>query len=123
MQKEWMAFAAMTTMRLNSQVRQFDGFVHGRRVFCWAPKMTIGAVGDPDFEDFTNPFEVRTAKTHHFSGAIRQIRQASLTECFSAKLNLSLISRIRDSEMGNSFYARLCFALSTNRKTKMKYDG
>ena len=69
----------MAMMRLNSQVRQFGGFAHGRRVFDRDPNMPIVAAGSPHFEDFTNPVEAPTAKTHHLSGAIRQIRLAPLT--------------------------------------------
>ena len=58
-------FAEMTTMRLNSQVRQFFGFTPGRRVFGRAPKIPIGDVGSPNFEDFTNPVEAPTTETHH----------------------------------------------------------
>ena len=71
--KEWGEFAA-TTMRLNSQVRQYDGFGHRGRVFGRAQKMAIAAVDSPHFEDFTNPVEAPTAKTHHLSGMIRQVR-------------------------------------------------
>ena len=45
--KEWKEFSAMTMMRLNSQVRQYDGFAPGQRVFGRAPKLPIGAIGNP----------------------------------------------------------------------------
>ena len=48
--KEWAEFSAMTTMRLNSQVRQFGGFAPVQRVPVMAPKMPIGVVGNPHFE-------------------------------------------------------------------------
>ena len=75
--KEWEGFAEMATMRLNSQVRQFGGFKPGQRVFGRTPKIPIGATGNPHFEDFTNPEDARTDKTHELIGAIRKIRQAS----------------------------------------------
>ena len=79
--------------------------------------MPIATVNSPHFEDFTNPVESPTAKTHHLLAMIRQIRQASPTAYFIGKLNLASNKRILESPMMNSFYTRLCF-LTTNRKTK-----
>ena len=77
----------MTTMRLNSKVRKFDGFTPGQRAFAGTPKMPIGAVVAPNFEDFVNPMDAPTAKTHHLLGIIHQIRKASPTADFIGKLN------------------------------------
>ena len=79
--------------------------------------MPIGAVVDPNFEDFTNPVEEPTAKTHHLSGAIHQVRKASHTAYFSGKLNWASNKRIRGPEMGNSFMSACC-STATNRKTQ-----
>ena len=54
-------FAAMTAMRLNPQVHQFDGFALGGSVFGRAPEMPIGDVGNPHFEDLYEP----SRRTHH----------------------------------------------------------
>ena len=54
-------------------------------MYAWAegiwgtPKMPIGTVGDPHFDDFVNPKEAQTAKTHRLLGVIRHIAKASLT--------------------------------------------
>ena len=93
--REWGEFAAMTTMRLNSQVRQFGGFAPGRRVFGRTPKMPIGAAGNPHFDDFMNQKEAPAAKTHHLLGAIQKIRHASLNGDFVNKFNLSFRKRDR----------------------------
>ena len=85
--------------------------------------MPIAAVGDPHIVYFMNPVEAPAAKTHHWLGGIRQIRQASLTADFSGKLNLSPNKRIRESKMGNSFYAKLCFPYRQIGKRKAKDDG
>ena len=37
-----------------------------------APKIPIGAAGNPHFADFMNPVASPTAATHHLSGSIRQ---------------------------------------------------
>ena len=66
--KEWKEFSAMTTMRLNPQVRQFGGFATGQSVFGRTPEMPIGAVCNPHFEDFANPKEARETETHHLLG-------------------------------------------------------
>ena len=47
--EEWDEFAAMTTVRLNSQVRKFGGFASGKRVSWRTPEMPIGTVGNPHF--------------------------------------------------------------------------
>ena len=39
--KEWKEFAAMTTMRLNSKVQQFDGFAPGKRFSGRTPKIPV----------------------------------------------------------------------------------
>ena len=77
----------------------------GREFFGRTPKMPIVTVGNPHFEDFTNPAGAPTTETHHFLGAIQKIRQALLTADFSGELNLALRKRIRESKMGNSRYA------------------
>ena len=102
-----MGGSAMTMMHLNQQVRQFGGFSPCRRVSGRTPKMPICAVSNPNFDDFTNPVAEHTDKTHHLSGAIRQVRKESLTSYFSGELNLAPNKRIRASEMKNSVYARL----------------
>ena len=66
--------------------------------------MPIGAVGNPNFEDFANPKEAPENQTHHLLGAIQKIRQASLNDDFSNKLNLTLHKRARGDKMKNSFY-------------------
>ena len=117
--EEWMEFAAMATMRLNSQVRQFGGFTPWKVIFGRAPKMPIGPVGNPHFEDFTNPAEASTTKTHHLIGIIQKIRQASLSAYFSGKLNSELRKRIRESGNGAFFSGQTFFSsLSTNREAK-----
>ena len=70
--KEWEEFAAMATMRLNSQVRQFGGFKQGRRVFGRPPKMPIGAIDNPCLGDFTNPSDAPATKVHRLLSAIRK---------------------------------------------------
>ena len=95
----------MTTMRLNSQVRQFGGFTPGKRVSGRTPKMPIDKVGNPHFGDFTNPVEASSTKTHHLIGVIQQIRQESLSSDFSGKLNLALRIEFGNPRMGGSFYA------------------
>ena len=84
----------MTTMRLNSQVQQFEGFGPGW-VFCMNPEMPIGAARNPNLGDFMNPKGAQATKTNHLLGAIRQIRQASLTADFNGQLNLCINSRSR----------------------------
>ena len=65
--------------------------------------MPIAAVGDPHIVYFMNPVEAPAAKTHHWLGGIRQIRQASLTADFIAQLNLALRKRIRVPKNGEWF--------------------
>ena len=123
MVKERIESPAMTTTHLNSQVRKFDGFAHGQRVFVGAPKMPIGAVGNPHFDDFMNSGEAPTAETHHLFGAIRQIRQAPLAADFSGELNLATGGRIRESEMKNSYYVKLRFPSDKSENKKAEGDG
>ena len=103
--KEWGEFAAMTTMRLNSQVRQFEGFAPGRRVFGRTPKMPIWDIDNPFFEYFTSPVEEPKTKVHGLLSVIRKIRQASLNADFINKLSAALTRTVR-SKSGGFFYAK-----------------
>ena len=49
---------------------------------CTRKQQRHGAVGNPHFEDFTNPAESQTTKNSSFIGGIQQIRQASLIADF-----------------------------------------
>ena len=113
----------MAMMRLNPQVRQFDGFAPGRRVFGRKPKMAIGAVSNPHFEDFTHPVVEPATKTHHLSAIIRQVRKASRNADFSGRLNLTSNKRIRGSKMKNSFYARLFPRCDKSEKGEIRRLG
>ena len=62
--------------------------------------MPIGTVGGPHFEDFMNPKEAKTTKTHHLLEIMRRIRQASLTADFNGKSNLCLNRMFRRSRNG-----------------------
>ena len=72
----------MTMMHLNSQVQQYDGFTPAQLVFGRTPKLPIGTIGNPFFEDFMNPAEAPTAETQNLIPAIYEIRQASLQADF-----------------------------------------
>ena len=48
------AYAALTTLQLNPQVQQYDGFAPGHRVSGRTPKMPIGTVGNPLYIGFAN---------------------------------------------------------------------
>ena len=50
-----------------------------------------------------NPTDAPSAKTHHLSATVHQIRKASLTDDFSGKLNFALNKRLRES--GNSEFS------------------
>ena len=115
--KEWKEFAAMTTMRLNAQVPQFGGFAPGRRVSGRTPKMPIWDIGNPFFEDFTNPPEAPATKVHGLLSVIRKIRQASLNAYFSNKLSTVLTRRVRNKS-DELFLGQTVFFISANRKEK-----
>ena len=55
-----------------------------------------------------------------FVREIQQIRQASLTAYFSGKLNLASGEWIRESKMGDSFYAKLCFPTDKSETKRRK---
>ena len=67
--KEWWEFPEMATMHLNHapQVQQFEGFAPGGGVFARAPKLPIGAAGNPNFADFTNPKDARNDQNPPFT--------------------------------------------------------
>ena len=115
--KEWAEFESVPMMRLNSQVRQFGGFAPGRRVSGRTPKMPIWDIGNPFFEDFTNPPEAPATKVHGLLSVIRKIRQASLNAYFSNKLSTVLTRRVRNKS-DELFLGQTVFFISANRKEK-----
>ena len=74
----------MDMMRLNSQVRQFDGFTPWKMVFGRTQKMPIGTACTPHFGDFMNPKGVKNDQNAPFLGVIRKIGQASITADLTA---------------------------------------
>ena len=99
----------MTTMQLNSHVRQFEGFAPRRRIFGRAPEIPTEAIGNPHFEDYTKPREAPTAKTHQILGVIQEIRQASINADFDNKLNMALHRRLRETKSAEFFLRRSIF--------------
>ena len=116
--KEWEEFAAMTTMRINSQVRQFGGFAPGKRVFGRTPKMPIWDIGNPFFEDFTNPVEAPATTAHGLLSVMRKIRQASLNADFSNKLSTALTRMVRKNKSEEFFLGQTVFFIAANRTEK-----
>ena len=121
--KECEEFAGMPTMRLNSQVRQFDGCAPGQRVVGRTPEMPIGAIGNPHFEDFTNPKDATNTKTHQLIYVIRKKRHSSLNSDFNNKLNTVLHMRFRETKSVEFFLRKAVFFLSANRKAKETDNG
>ena len=50
-------YASICTIRLNSQVHQYDGFTHGHRVFWAGAEITDRVADNPNIRDFTNTNE------------------------------------------------------------------
>ena len=51
---DWKGYASMCRIRMNSLVRQYDGFTPGRRVYGGTPKLPMGTTGKLIFWDFRN---------------------------------------------------------------------
>ena len=115
--KQWREFSAMTSLRLNSQVQQYDGFTPGKRVFGGAPKLPIGTLGNPNFNDCVNPKTAPTAKSMSLLRTIFQIRRASLEADFSGKINVCPSTRLR-SRKTEEFCLGQTVYFYTERKTK-----
>ena len=88
----------MTTMRLNSKVRQYVGLTPGRRVFGRTPKLPIGEAGSPFFRDSMSPAEAPSAKTHNLLPAIYKIRQSLISADFQSQVNATLVRRVRKAK-------------------------
>ena len=114
--REWNAFVSMATMRLNSQVQQYDGFTPGKRVFWRGPKLPIGAVGNPFFEYFMNPADAPTAETQNLISMIFEIRQAPLTSDFRNKLDAAFIRRVGNAKKRGYLIGKTVFFRGANRK-------
>ena len=92
-------------------------------VFGMTPKIPIGTVGSPHFEDFTTPVEAPTTKTHQLIGVIQKIRQASLFADFSGKLNSALRKRIREPINGEFFLCQTGFSAYRQIGRQKAKDG
>ena len=89
----------MDALRLNSQLQQYDGFTPGQRVFGGTPKLPIGTVDNPNFNDCMNPKTAPTTKSMSLLHTIFQIRRASLEADFSGKINVCLSTRLRSQKI------------------------
>ena len=89
-------YDAMCMIRLNSIVQRYDGFTPGRRVPRRAPKLAIGAVGNPHFRDFTNCNDFPSTRTHGALVGFREIHRSSLERNSQGRFNLSLGSIPRE---------------------------
>ena len=114
--KEWEEFDAMATMRLNSQVQQYGGFTPWERVFGRAPKLPIGAVGNPFFEDFMNSSDAPTTKTHNLISALFKIRQEPISADFQSKVDTALFRMVRNAKAEECFFSGNGFFIASNRK-------
>ena len=82
------------------------------------PKIPICTIGNPFFEDFTNPIEAPATKVHGLISVIRKIRQASLNAYFRNKLSTTLRSRVRGTKSAEFFSWEAVVFISSNRKSK-----
>ena len=113
----------MKTMHSDSLLQQLVGRTPEPHVFVRAPKMPIGAVGNPHFSDFTDPKDSRETKTHHLVRIIRQIRQASSEVDFNGKLNLRMNKRFRQIHTDGFSCATPCFSQPRIGKPKAIIPG
>ena len=93
--KEWGSSESMCMVRLNSQV-QYGGFTHGRRVFGRTAEMPIGAMGNPNFKDFTFRNAPPVIQARDLVTKLRMVRRGSLERDFRAKFNLAMRRSFRD---------------------------
>ena len=100
-------YAAITMLQLNSQVQEYDGFTPVRRVSGRAPKMAIGSVDNPFFNDFTNPEDSPVAQTHQVLAKLRDIRKSSLEIDFNEKFNRTLNRLAQDMQIDEFFFGKL----------------
>ena len=93
----------------------------GNVFFGMAPKLHIGAVGNP----FLGVLRIRLGayrQTRNLISAIYEARQASLKADFQNKLNTTLFRRARGAEM--RIFAMVSGLLTAgNRKNKEEGDG
>ena len=108
----------MATMRLNSQVRQFDGFTPGNEFTGERQKKPIWTIGNPFFGDFTNTIGAPEAKVHGVISVIHNIRQASLNADFSNKLSTTLHRRVGSTKSEEFFLWGTVSFIAENRKAK-----
>ena len=111
-------------LHLNSQVRKYDGFTPGHRVFGRTHKIPIGAVGNPNFCDFMDPADSPVDQTHQVLVEQREIQEASLEIDFRGTFNIAISNRLRDLER-EGFSLRGCLFLSENgvNKADFKWKG
>ena len=69
-----------------------------------------------------NPVEAPTTKTHGLLSIIRKIRQDSLNEDFSNKLNTALIRMVRNKSE-EFFLGVTVYFFADNQKQKQKRNG
>ena len=96
-------YAALTMLRLNSQVRQYDCFTPARRVCGRTPEMPIGAVGNPFNIDLTNPENSSVTHTRPVIAKLREVQKASSENDINGEFNRTSAQHVREMESGDSF--------------------
>ena len=79
---DWKEYDAFSMLRLNSEVKQYDGFTPRHRVFGRTPKMPTGAVSNPGFCDFANPKGSPFTQTHQVLAKPKEIQKSSVRRHF-----------------------------------------
>ena len=91
-------------MRLNSQVRQYDGFTPGRRVSGRTPKMQGCTIDNPFRNDVMNPTDSPFTQTHQAIAHVMDIQKASLEIDFNGKFEGTLNHLVQDLRIRQFFF-------------------
>ena len=105
----------MCILHLYYQIQQYAGLAPGHRVFGLAPKILIGAVGNPHFNDFIcHKSPPHVAQSQDSIAGIRRLDQSSLQCCFEAQFTLTLNRRFGGLRNGGILSGETVCFLSTD---------
>ena len=112
-------------LRLNAQVRQYEGFTPGRRVSGRTPTLLIWAAGSPRFRGFMNPNDSPSTQTREVLAKFRGIQLADLESDLQRGFNLSLISSYREQKTEGFLLWRAVYFFRGNGQSKVdsKWHG
>ena len=109
-------YAPICMIILSSEVRKYDCFAPGRRVFGMPPKLPIRTASGPHFREFTTLSDSPLTQTRDAIALFRETQKASLEQDSQCGFNLALRSSSQELQNRRMLVTPNCLFLSIGRR-------